>query len=407
MAITIASLITNFDTYFRDSTNDSVSAAERLQFATEATSWLIEETQTEQSDATYALNYFDTIHEYKVTASIADLMEGVDMRRGETDQFITWPRKSANELREEIGQEYPESAYAIERRDRNSYVVINHTSKYPSYLIEDCESLTSNGTWALDATAGDGNNLTLDEVEFRQGNASFNFDVTVAQTANNRATLSVSDFNELDLSDYIDLGSWVFDAYLPDVTYHTGFTFYWGSSSSAYWSGSVTTDINGSAWVNGWNTVKVDWSAATKTSTPDETAIDYLRVDYNYSASQVNDTDFRFDNLRLVRPEPLTFYYTSSSVGVTSSSDSTKVYQFAATTNVPYFSGQYDNLRYAVAHKMASLAFYKIGLRDDAQAEEAAAYVALKRSQKLFPSSRTPEVKSFKVRGINFNRRRR
>lgn len=407
MAITVASLITNHDTYFGDTTNDSVSAAERLQFATEAVAWLIEETQTEQSDATYTLNYLDTVHEYKVTSSIADLMEGVDLRRGDADQYITWPRKSANELREEIAQGESESAYAIERRDRNAYLVINHNSKYGASLIEDCESLTSNGTWELDATAGDGVNLTLDEVEFKQGNASFNFDADVSQTANNRITLSVSDFDALDLTTYLDLGSWIFDVYLPDVTYHTGFTFYWGSSDSAYWSASVTTDINGSAWVNGWNTVKVNWADATMTSTPDVEDIDYLRVDYNYSASQTDDTDFRFDNLRLVRPEKLTFYYTSSSVGVTSSADSTKVYTFAATTNVPYFSGQYDNLRYAVAHKMASLSFYKTQQREEAEKEELEAYRCLKRSQSLFPSSKTPEVKSFKVRGVNFNKRRR
>jgi hypothetical protein len=259
----------------------------------------------------------------------------------------------------------------------------------------------------MDATAGDGNNLTLDEVEFKQGNASFNFDITVAQTANNRATLSLTDFDSLDLTDYESLTSWLFEVYIPDVTYHTGFTFYWGSSDSAYWSASVTTDVNGSAWVNGWNTVKVNWADATKTSTPDVAATVFFRVDYNYSASQGNATDYRFDYLRLVRPEKLTFYYTSSSVGVTSSSDSTKLYAFAATTNVPYFSGQYDNLKYAVAHKMASMAFYKMGLRDDAQLEEQAAFVALKRSQKLFPSSKTPEVKNFKVKGLNFNRRRR
>ncbi len=407
MAITIASLITLHDTFIRDTSNNSVTAAERLQFATEATAWLIEETQSEQSDATYSLNYLDTIHEYKVTTSIADLMEGVDLRRAEEDQFITWPRKSSNELREEIALESTESAYAIERRDRNAYLVINHESKYQAYGIEDCESLTANGTWALDATAGDGVNLTLDEVEFKQGNACFNFDATVAQTANNRITLSVDDFSELDLTNYNGLGSWLFNAYITDATYHTGFTFYWGSSSTAYWSASVTTDVNGSAWVNGWNTVKINWADATMTSTPDVAAIDYFRVDYNYSASQGNATDYRFDNLRLVRPEKLTFYYTSSSVGVTSSSDSTKVYVFAATTNVPYFSGQYDNLKHAVAHKMASLSFYKMGLRDDATAEEQAAYVALKRAKSIFPSSKTPELKSFKVKSLNFNRRRR
>jgi len=278
-------------------------------------------------------------------------------------------------------------------------------SKYHALIVESGDDLTANATWQVDSTNSDATNLTLDEVEFLYGNGSFNFDADVSQSGNNRATIYADDYEEMDLTDYLDLASWIFEVYIPDVTNFTSVTLYWGSSSTSYWSASATTDINGSAWAAGWNTVKINWADATATSSPDETAIDYIRLDYNYGAGQGDDTDFRLDHLRLARPEKLKFYYTSWSVGETSTSDSTKVYAFAATTNVPFFSGQYDQYKYA--HKAASRAFFKMGLRDDAISEEVEAIKALNRAKKGIPSSRTPEVKSFKVGGINFRRRTR
>jgi hypothetical protein len=402
MSVTEASLETNFNTYIGDTSTDRISAAERLQFATEAVAWLQEETGNDHTVKTYTLNYYDNVHTYKVTSGIASLLEGADLRRGEQDQLISATHKSSREMAENIASKFSEFAWAIERRDSNSYLVVNLQSKYKPQQISSLESTSADGgTWAVDSTNSDATNLTVDTVEYKQGAGSLNFDITVAQSGNNKATIQNTSFTSLDLSSYEDLGAWVFWAYLPDVTYTSSITLYWGSSTSAYWSSTVTTDVNGNAFAAGWNRIAVTWASATKTLSPSAAAITYLRFDINYTGSQVDDTDYRLDDLTMVRPEPLTFYYTSSHVGT--NSGGTPIFAFTATTDIPYFSGQYDQYKYAVAHKMASLAFYgPLQVPALGSQQEVEAIKALNRVKKLIPVSVTKEMKRFKVGGISF-----
>lgn len=404
MSITEASLETNFNTYIADPSTDRVSAAERLQFATESVIWLQQELENEHQDKTYVLNYFDNVHYYKTTQSIASMLEGADLRRAEKDQVYSFAHKSARELAEEIGQKFMESSWAIERHDNDSYLVVNHKSKYPATIISPMESLTEiGGTWVVDAVNSDATNLTIDNVEFKTGNGCFNFDITVAQSSNNRATIQNLTASTLDLTNWNDLGSWIFWVYLPTVTNFSSVTFYWGSDTSNYWSATVTTDINGNAWMPGWNRVGISWKNATQTLSPVLTAIDYLRFDFNYTVSQANDTDYRIDDLTICDPEQLTFYYTSWYVG-TDTTGATPLTAFSATTDIPYFSGQYDQYKYAVSHKMASLAFYgPLQVPTLGSLHEREALTALARVKKLVPSSVTKEMKSFKVLGIRFN----
>ena len=406
MSVTVASIVTPLDTYIGDSSTDRISSAERIAAITEATAWLQQETGNDHMIKTYTLPYFDNVHVYKVTTAIASLLEGADLRRGEDDQSYSFSHKSSRELAEEIGQSATESSWAIERRDSNWFLVVNHQSKYSPQSIASFDSLTiDGGTWTADTTNSDATNVTADEVEFKQGGGCINFDVDVSQSGNNRATIYNDDLDEKDLTDYVDLAAWVFWVYLPDVTNFSSITFYWGSSDSAYWSATVTTDINSNSWVAGWNRVKVSWADATMTSTPDETAIDYIRVDFNYTGSQVDDTDFRIDDLTIVRPENLTFHYTSWYVGT--NSGGTSLLAFTATTDIPYFSGQYDQYKFLVAHKAAAILLRSMHLTQEADREEIEAIKQLNTIKKIIPSSVTKEVKSFKVQGINFRRSRR
>jgi len=406
MAVTVASIITNLNSYIGDASTDRITAAERLQYVTEATIWLQEELGNDLQNATYALDYYDTVHYYKVTNSLADLLEGADLRRGELSQTLTFAHKASREMAEDIGQGSDEPAWAIERHDGDSYLVVNGPCKYSAIMIADCDSLTAGGgTWALDETTSDATNLTIDVNEYKQGSASFNFDVDVSQSVNNRATVINTALGALDMTAYEDLSSFLVWVYLPDVTDFTSVTLYWGSSDSDYWSATVTTDIDGNALADGWNRLRFGWSVATPTGTPNVTAIDYMRVDFNYGAGQGDDTDFRLDDIILARPEKLTFHYLSWNVG--KSNAGADLAAFAATTDVPYFSGQYDQYKYAVAHKAAAICFQNLRLLQEAQFEQLEADRILERAKVFIPSSRTPETRNFKMRGINLTRNRR
>ncbi len=411
MSVTIASIITNTDTFFGDASTDRVSAAERLQFITESTAWLLEELGNEHMVSTYDLEYLDSVHRYKVTAPLADLLVGADLRRGQDLQMQSFARKSGREMAEDIAQRSTDPAWAIERFDDDAYLVVNFPAQDKVQTLADFDSLTGGGgTWVADGTNSDAENLTIDTNEFKHGSGSLNFDVDVSNSGNNRATVYLPDGNTHDLSQLEDLGSFIFWVYIPSVTYTSSLTLYWGSdiastpaTRSNYWAATVTTDINGNAFVDGWNEIRVDWNASTATGAPDATAISYFEFVVNYTGSQTDDTDYRLDYFRIAKPETLTFYYISWYVG--ENNTGTALTAFTATTDVPFFSGKYDQYKYVVAHKAASLMFLSVRLRDESMGEEAHARNALDRYRKNFESSKTREMKSFKILGVNLRRR--
>jgi hypothetical protein len=413
MAVTISNIVTNFDSYIGDASTDRVSQAERFQYITESTAWLLEELGNEHMVDTYQINFVDGISRYKITSSIADLLVGADLRRPEELHTRSFIRKSPRELAEEIGNKEVTRSWAIDRYDGDAYLVINHRTESLSSQLATFDSLTSDwgGTWTADTTNSDATNLTADSIEFKQGSGALNFDVDVSQSGNNRATVYNAFSTTTDLSEYEDLGSFVLKVYIPENTYTSSYTLYWSSDTSAtpstisnYWSATVTTDYNGNALADGWNTLKINWADATATGTPDASEISYLQVTLNYTGSQVDDTDYRLDDLYIARPEKLTFHYISAYIGVNNSG--TDINAFTATTDVPFYSGVYDQYKYVVAHKAASLALYALRLREEGINEERLAIENLDRYRKNFESSKTREEKNFKVLGINFRNRR-
>lgn len=408
MSITLANLITNFDTYFGDSSTDRISQAERFQLLTEATVWLQESFPNDHGVDSYEFNYYDSVHYYKLTSAVADLFEGNDLRKrvGENEQPFT--RKSSTEMSNEIATGEGDNAWSIERRDGDSYLVITQDEKYPARVLSSFDDTTSGGgSWVADTTNSDATNVTQDQNEFLQGTGSLNFDIDVSQSGNNKATIYNASASSSDLSDDENLSSFIFDIYIPDVTNFSSVTLYAASDTSAdpstianYISGTVTTDIHGASLIDGWNTVKVDWADMTPTGSLDTSAVLYYQIDFNYGAGQGDDTDFRIDNFRIVRPEKLRLYYQSWNVG--QDTNGTDITAFSATTDVPYFSGRYDQYKYAVSHKAAGLAFKSLGMYQSGSFEEQEAEKALDRVSKIIPSSLRREQKTFKVHGIRF-----
>ena len=410
MSITLASVISNTDTYFGDSSTDRISQAERFQALTEGTAWLLEELGNEHMMDTYDLEYLDTITKYRVTTPLVDLLTGADLRREGALQTMSFTRKSPREMAEEIGQNDQTSSWAIERTGADAYLIVHFPTPNKATQVSGFDSLTDGGgTWVADTTTSDALNVTVDVNEYKQGGASLNFDVDVSQSGNNRSTVYMPDASEHNLAKFEDLGSFMFWVYIPSVTFFSSITMSWGSneaktpaSKNAYWSATIPTDINGTAFTDGWNECRVDWSAATMTGTPDSSALVYFEFALNYTASQVDDTDFRLDYLRIAKPEKLTFHYISWYVGT--SSGGTPITSFTATTDIPFFSGKYDQYRYPLAHKAASIMFTAVRLRDEAMSEDNQAMKSLDRYRKNFESSKVREQKTFMVAGNNLRR---
>ena len=159
-----------------------------------------------------------------------------------------------------------------------------------SLTLHTCDSITANGTWAV---GGDATNLTLDDLNYYSGSASLNFDLTGSATT---GYLENSTMNKVDLSDEQDIGTVFALVYIPDTSIITNFILRWGDTSSAYWSKTVTAPWDRTSFRNGWNILGFDWNGATKTGSPDSSAIDYLRFTVTVSAATA-ETDLRLDKI--------------------------------------------------------------------------------------------------------------
>ena len=156
-------------------------------------------------------------------------------------------------------------------------------------LLNEADSITSNGTWAV---GGDATNLTEDGIQFVSGSSSLNFDLDGSTTS---GYIQNSTMTAVDLSESEDISSIFVWVYIPDTSIITSVDLRWGSSTTAYWNRTVTQTQDTTAFQTGWNLLRFDWNGATETGSPDSSAINMLRVTINYDGTA--DTDFRVDNI--------------------------------------------------------------------------------------------------------------
>ncbi len=403
MAIQVNDIITEFNTIIGDSSNDRVTAAERLSYITKGTVWFKQETSNDHSVNTFDIDYIDGVHYYKISNVVPDIIESNDLRLpiGENRQPFT--PKSSREIVNDVAQGSLENAFAIERRDGDTYIVINYDTEYPSMTISSFDSLTGDGgTWQADTTNSDATNLSISSADYTEGGSALVFDIDVSQSVNNVATIFNDDFNPGDLSEDKDISSFLLDVSLPTVSNITSVTFYWGSDNSNYYSVTQTTDINGNAFVTGFQTLQFEWLGATVVGTPDDSNITFFRIDISYSVGQTDATSFRLDNLKIARPKKLKFYYTTSNVG--KNSVGADVIRYGATTDVPYYSGQYDHYMYPIAEYSGYLCLKDLRLFNEADRHKLEALTLTEQIKKMVPSSVVKERRQFKVQGISFNR---
>jgi hypothetical protein len=405
MAVPVSELITLLDRYTGDNTTERITEAERLSALTEACVWLNEELGNDHGLLTYELDFFDTINYYKVTDTLAYLLTSADLRQVNGKNTVNATHKDAREMSVEIANGSTEFAWGVERKDGDTYLAITFNDcEYAKGIGTFDGAALDGGEWVADETNSDATSVTFDTYNKEYGSASLAFSVDVSQSANDRATIYNEGISAVDLTKYENVGAFLLEVYLPDVTDVTSITLFWGDDSSNYWTAVATSDIHGNDFVVGNNTIRIDWNGASKVGDPSTTAT-YFRIDVNYENTQVDMNGLRLDYLRVVRPTKLVYYYNSWIVGYNTSG--TALSTFSATDDVPYYSGRFDQYRYAHAQKAASILLYAPLRRfDDAQAAEFQAGKSLTRYKNLVPKSRSPEMRNFKVHGVNFRKRK-
>lgn len=155
---------------------------------------------------------------------------------------------------------------------------INAPYLNPPIIVNYADDLTDNGTWSATGTAS---NLTVDNVNYVQGQGSLKFDGTTGS-----AVVSNSTQSSVNLSTYVSQSSMFVWVYVPIGNDLASVNLAWGSSASDFYGGSVTTNQQGVAFVNGWNLCQFVWNNSTSiTGSPDSTQITYVSAELVLTAS--------------------------------------------------------------------------------------------------------------------------
>lgn len=156
--------------------------------------------------------------------------------------------------------------YAIKYQNAVPYIQIAGGGTVPA-VINDCESLTANGTWGVSGVATD---ISIDSQQVYAGTNSIEFTVN----AGGNQGIVNSTMAQVDLTEYDDV---YFAVYIPSLTGLTGIKLNIGQSAGQYWSQTVTSDFYGNALSVGWNLINMQKSAFTAgVGSPVWTGIDYL-----------------------------------------------------------------------------------------------------------------------------------
>lgn len=209
----------------------------------------------------------------------------------------------------------------------------------------------------------------------------------------------------VDITDYEGTGIIIVELEIPDMEDITTVTIKFGTdTTSNYWLGTVSQDVNGNPLAVGVNTLKFKWADLTKVGTPSISAIVTWQWLVNHLSSKPVAEGFKLSDMRIAKPTYLNFKYLFFRVG--KSSAGADIIEFTADTDEPFFSERYPQYRYAVAHKAAGILFRSLQQIENARAEDREANNSLDRYRKNFSGERDMGSSNFKVAGVSLRGKR-
>lgn len=167
----------------------------------------------------------------------------------------------------------PQGQYAVEMVDGAPFMYIqsNYSGLAAPTMLNECDAIASNGTWA---GSSDATNVRTDTQRYKTGSGSVAFDSLGGATT---IVLTNSTMTAVDYSAMAGFGKGFLWVYIPSTT-PSSITLKWGSDAANYYSVSVTTRQNGRSFIAGWNLISFDWQSATETGTVVDTAINYAEL---------------------------------------------------------------------------------------------------------------------------------
>lgn len=188
----------------------------------------------------------------------------------------------------------------------NGVPIIRIVAPFPTQEIV-LDPMNQIGNWVGGGTL---TNLTVDSTNYYKAPASLRCTLSGSGAGTLTETLQSSD----DLSAYEDVGVAFLAIEIPPgatASDLTSISLKLGSDSGNYNSVSETEGFLG-AWVsNEWLLVAFDFAGASQVGTPDWSAIDYIQLTFNHTATITN---FRVGGLFISLPTPAQILYQSAAI---------------------------------------------------------------------------------------------
>lgn len=158
-------------------------------------------------------------------------------------------------------------------------------------VISELDSLLSGGgTWEA---YGDAESLIADNDNYVKGNGAIKWGINAA--GGTTAGIVNNNLDEFDLTDFLSYGSIFVWVYITSITDLTNFILRVGNSSTVYYSKTITTSNEGTAFVNGWNLLRFDLSSATKVGSVDSETCKYATIFMTKAAGKISESNYAFD----------------------------------------------------------------------------------------------------------------
>ena len=177
----------------------------------------------------------------------------------------------------EFDQKKWDNWFSIEDDHGTKYIRVSKRLNPGAAGIDPLDDMTG---WTA---SGNASNLLLDRIYSITNGNSLRIDLAAAGSS---GLLTKSTITTQDLSDWETSSSFFLWVYLPTASTNiTGVNLRIGSSATKYWE--MAGVIHFGAQTIGWNLFRFDWSGATKTSTPDSSALTYVRIELTYGGTAV------------------------------------------------------------------------------------------------------------------------
>ena len=143
--------------------------------------------------------------------------------------------------------------------------------------MDSFDSATANGSWAA---FGDASGLYTEVLNYVEGSGALGFNISGSTGVSyiENSTAAVTDLSALLFEDSSFIMSYIPAGMSASVT---SYALRRGSSSSAYRSATATVRSDGTAFQDGWNLIKFDWSSASVAGSPDNANNTYRRLTVN------------------------------------------------------------------------------------------------------------------------------